>query len=115
MRAIFVLLTISILIFGCTNDDINEYELKISVSPSEAGIINPSSGSYEEGTEITIRVSPNQYYEFDKWSGSWSGSENPLTITMDGNKTLIGYFKLQDSDGDSFSFTIHHVQHCQII
>ena len=103
MRAIFCLLTISILIFGCTNDAVNEYELKISASPSEAGIINPSSGSYEEGTEITIRVSPNQYYEFDKWSGSWSGSENPLIITMDGNKTLIGYFKLQDSDGDGIT------------
>lgn len=103
MRVSFYLLTISLLIFGCTNDPINEYELKISASPSEAGEINPSSGNYEEGTEITIRVSTNQYYEFDKWSGSWSGSENPLTITMDGNKTLIGYFKLQDSDGDGIT------------
>lgn len=103
MRVGFYLLTISLLIFGCTNDPINEYELKISASPSEAGEINPSSGNYEEGTEITIRVSTNQYYEFDKWSGSWSGSENPLTITMDGNKTLIGYFKLQDSDGDGIT------------
>jgi hypothetical protein len=103
MRVGFYLLIISLLIFGCTNDPINEYELKISASPSEAGEINPSSGNYEEGTEITIRVSTNQYYEFDKWSGSWSGSENPLTITMDGNKTLIGYFKLQDSDGDGIT------------
>ncbi|MDG0967809.1 MAG: BspA family leucine-rich repeat surface protein, partial [Flavobacteriaceae bacterium] len=76
------------------------YTLTVTSNPTEGGTINPTSGEYEEGTEITINVTPNTNYEFDKWSGNWSGTESPLTIIMDGNKTLVGNFNFLDSDGD---------------
>ena len=86
-------------IIGCEEEP-TMYTLTVSSNPTEGGTINPTSGEYEEGTEVNIRVSTNTYYEFDKWSGSWSGSENPLTLTMDSDKKIVGNFKLIDTDDD---------------
>lgn len=99
MKKIFTFLVISLTFFGCEKETLM-YKLSVSSNPSEGGTINPTSGEYEEGTEVIINVTPNTHYEFEKWSGNWNGYENPLTIVMDCNKTIIGNFKLMDSDGD---------------
>jgi len=101
MKRIFLILS-TIFFIGCEVEP-TMYTLNVSSNPTEGGTINPTTGVYEEGTEITINVTPNTNYEFDKWSGSWSGSESPLTITMDGDKNLVGNFILMDSDGDGVS------------
>ena len=98
MKRILIILT-TIFLIGCEEDP-TMYTLTVSSNPTEGGTINPSSGEYQEGTEVTLRVNTNTNYEFDKWSGSWSGSESPLTITMDSDKNIVGNFKLMDSDGD---------------
>ena len=90
----------TLLFIGCNVEVTTIYTLNVSSNPTEGGIINPSSGEYEEGAEVTINVSPNPNYEFDKWSGDWGGSEYPLTLIMDGDKTLVGNFNFLDSDGD---------------
>jgi len=99
MKRILVLLVTILTITGCTEDTPpTMYTLSVTSNPTEGGTINPTNGEYEEGTEVTITVTPNLNYEFDKWSGSWSGSESPLTLTMDSDKTLVGNFILIDSD-----------------
>ena len=98
MKRILIILT-TIFLIGC-DEDPTMYTLTVSSNPTEGGTINPSSGEYQEGTEVTLRVNTNTHYEFDKWSGSWSGSESPLTITMDSDKNIVGNFKLLDTDGD---------------
>ena len=100
IRALLNVILLAFTILSCSDDTKQMYSLNVSSNPTEGGTINPTSGDFEEGTEITIRVSSNTYYEFDKWSGSWSGSESPLTIIMDSDKNLVGNFKLMDSDGD---------------
>ena len=100
IRALLIVIILIFTLLSCSDDTKQMYSLNASSNPSEGGTINPTSGEYEEGTEITIRINSNTYYEFDKWSGSWSGSESPLTITMDSDKNLVGNFKLMDSDGD---------------
>lgn len=98
MKRILIILT-TIFFIGCEEEP-TMYTLRVSSNPTEWGTINPTSGEYQEGTEVTLRVNTNTHYEFDKWSGSWSGSESPLTLTMDGDKNIVGNFKLMDSDGD---------------
>jgi len=102
MKRILVLLVTILTVLGCSKEEsqLKMYKLTVSSNPTEGGTINPTSGEYEEGTEVTITVTPNSNYEFDKWSGGWSGSESPLTLIMDGDKNLVGNFKLMDSDGD---------------
>lgn len=57
-----------------------------SISLSETG------GSYYEGTELTLTAIPDSGYKFTAWSGDLSGSENPVILTMDGDKSITAGF-----------------------
>lgn len=104
MKKILLFLII-ILFIGCTTDQElpTMFTLSVTSNLTEGGVVNPTSGEYSEGSEVTIRINVNTYYEFDNWSGDWSGSENPLTITMDSNKSLSVNFKLVDNDNDGIN------------
>ena len=53
---------------------------------------NPTGGTYDDGTSVTLTATPNAGYEFTGWSGDASGTTNPLTITMDADKTVTATF-----------------------
>jgi surface protein len=96
-----IILFVSILIVNCSKEsEPTMYTLTVTSNPTEGGTISPSGGEYEDGTVLTIRVTPNTNYEFDRWSGSVSGRETSLSITMDSNKSIVGNFVLSDTDGD---------------
>jgi uncharacterized repeat protein (TIGR02543 family) len=48
---------------------------------------------YVEGTSVTLAASPDAGYLFTGWSGDLSGSQNPVTFTMDANKTITANFE----------------------
>ena len=69
------------------------YSLSVSVSPDGYGSVSPSSGTFDEDESVTITATASATnYAFSYWSGSVSGSTNPITITMDGNKTITAVF-----------------------
>jgi len=72
------------------------YTLSVSVSPSGAGSVSPSSGEYEEGTQVTLTAVPASGYTVDHWGGDASGSSTTITITMDSDKSVIAHFKAVD-------------------
>lgn len=82
------------------------YNLSVDVYPVDSGMVNPQSGEYENGSSVTLQANGNSTFEFDSWSGSASGSENPLTIKMDRNKNIIANFSIVDSDGDGVNNSI---------
>ncbi|MFD2561685.1 InlB B-repeat-containing protein [Aquimarina rubra] len=53
---------------------------------------NPTNGTYDDGTSVVLTATPDAGYQFDGWSGDASGTTNPLTITMDADKTVTGLF-----------------------
>ncbi|CAL2088963.1 conserved exported hypothetical protein [Tenacibaculum sp. 190524A05c] len=53
---------------------------------------NPTGGTYDDGTSVTLTATPNAGYQFDGWSGDASGTTNPLTITMDADKIVTAMF-----------------------
>ncbi|MEM3846943.1 MAG: hypothetical protein QXU98_14710, partial [Candidatus Parvarchaeota archaeon] len=63
-----------------------QYYLTMSANPSSEGSVSPGSGWYNSGTQVSISASPNTGYHFVSWSGSgsgsYSGSNNPTSITM---------------------------------
>jgi len=69
-----------------------QYTLTINVG--SGGTTNPSPGTYtyNRGESLTVRAIPDTNYRFDKWTGDASGGNNPLTITMDGDKTIKANF-----------------------
>lgn len=62
--------------------------LTVQASRTAGATVTPSSGYYMEGTTIQIQAYPNSGYSFQSWSGtgagSYSGTNNPATITIEG-------------------------------
>ena len=55
--------------------------------------IEPQTKSYSAGSTVTVTARPALGWEFAGWSGSVTGTANPLGLTMDDNKSLLGTFK----------------------
>ena len=56
------------------------------------GTISPSTGTFPDGEIVTLTALPESGWDFDHWGGQASGSVNPITITMDSDKTVSAYF-----------------------
>ena len=54
---------------------------------------SPEGGRYAKNERIQLEAVSNSYWEFDHWYGDASGSENPLTVVMDTDKTITAVFK----------------------
>jgi len=73
----------------------NQYTVNAKSDPSGGGTIkiNPEGGVYNYGSIITLTANPNNGYHFKKWGGDVKGTSNIVTLTIDGNKTVIAYFE----------------------
>jgi uncharacterized repeat protein (TIGR02543 family) len=76
------------------------------LSASSNGNIS-GAGNYEFGASATITAVPNPGYRFTGWTGDASGTDNPLTITMDADKTVGATFEKDLSDSDSDGLTAY--------
>ena len=58
-------------------------------------VTGANTGTYLEGTELTLTATPAEHYEFTGWTGDVESTDNPLTITVDGNKNITAKFEKQ--------------------
>ncbi|MDX9972605.1 MAG: PKD domain-containing protein, partial [FCB group bacterium] len=56
------------------------------------GTVTPASGSYPVGDPVSVTAVPAEGWVFDHWEGAATGSLNPVSVTMDGNKTVTAVF-----------------------
>ena len=89
MRKYLFLNLLIIFFSSCTKD----YLLNVTVSPPLSGIVSPESGSYKEGSTVSIVATPNPEYEFVGWSGDETGSANLLSFEINSNKNIIAQFQ----------------------
>ena len=70
------------------------FTLTLHSSPLAGGSIAhaPELASYPSGTSVTLTATPATGYTFTGWSGDLTGTTNPVTITMTGNKTVTATF-----------------------
>lgn len=70
------------------------YTLSTVASPSGGGIVSrfPDQLSYPPGTSVMLTATPAAGYTFTGWSGDLTGTTNPVTITMTGNRTVTATF-----------------------
>jgi hypothetical protein len=107
------LLILSILLFSCSKEEISplrntastsqpvaKYVLK--VESSAGGKVDISEGSFAKGTEVSIRATPDNYYNFTGWSNG--KSDNPLKFIMEKDISLKAEFAKQDLNL-TFSYT----------
>jgi len=75
------------------NFTINTYTLGIiAINGSVAK--TPDQASYNHGTTVTLQATANTGYSFANWSGDASGTSNPITVVMDGNKSVTANFTI---------------------
>jgi len=60
----------------------------LTMNAGAGGTVSPSSGWYNSGAVVGINATTNAGYSFSSWtgtgSGSYSGSANPASVTMNG-------------------------------
>ena len=54
--------------------------------------LTPAGGSYDFGTEVTLKAVPVTGFKFDGWSGDLTSTTNPVKVTMNANKHVIATF-----------------------
>ena len=65
----------------------------------------------ETGIEIELQAKPAQYWTFDHWEGDLSGSDNPVRIHLEGNKSVKAVFKelsAEIKDNKFYSYLVSH-------
>ena len=63
------------------------------VDTNNGGVVDPSGGSYLEGTTATILAIPAANWEFVEWTGDHNGTVNPAEILMDSHKNVQAVFR----------------------
>jgi formylglycine-generating enzyme required for sulfatase activity len=88
---------------------IQQYALTTNVTG--AGSVSPSSGGvYDTGALVELTATPEEGWRFDYWSEDLTGSENPVSITMDTAKSVTATFSINQytltyTAGDNGSIT----------
>jgi len=75
-----------------TANFIRQYTLTISTGTGGTTDPSPESYIYDVGTQVSVRAIANSGYRFSGWSGDASGTTNPITITMDSDKSIAANF-----------------------
>ncbi len=70
----------------------NQYTLTITTTGSGSVTKNPNQSTYTYGQVVTVTAVPASGWAFSSWTGDLSGSTNPTTITMNGNKAVVAHF-----------------------
>ena len=101
MKKLILLIGICLVLFTCGKDsdepapNLNTTQkFDLAVSATEGGSVDTSGGSYDSNSTVTITATPAEGYEFTGWSGNVSGSTNPLTVTVNGNKNITANFSV---------------------
>jgi acid phosphatase type 7 len=69
-----------------------QYTLAINASSGGSVSKSPDQASYASGTSVTLTATPASGYQFTGWGGDASGTQNPLTLAMNANKSISANF-----------------------
>lgn len=78
----------------------------LALQSGEGGTTNPSDNqNYDSNAIVSVTASPSPGYLFVQWTGDASGGVNPLSVTMDQNRSITANFTpdLADPDADGLT------------
>jgi len=72
----------------------------LTLSATSGGTTTPAPGShlYDFGTQVSVTATANTGYQFSRWGVDASGASNPITITMDSDKSVTAIFTAISTD-----------------
>ncbi len=67
------------------------YQLTVQVEGQ--GDVQPGSGSYPAGTKVALTATPDQYWEFVRWTGDVESTDATIQFTLNQDKTVRAIFE----------------------
>ena len=64
----------------------------LTLTASEGGTVSPESGSFGENEAVELLATPDSTYVFVNWTGSSTSTVNPLSVTIDADKSYTANF-----------------------
>ena len=89
--------------FGLT---VNQGGVMGSITPQPFGTYSGGVYTYSAGSVVQLTANANPGYHFVNWSGDVGGTANPITTTMNGNKTVSAVFASGDPNMGTVTVTI---------
>jgi hypothetical protein len=65
------------------------FELNAAVNNPAWGSVSPTNGTYTASTSVEVLATPATYYQFKQWNGDASSTDNPITLLMDTNRSVV--------------------------
>ena len=72
------------------------YSLTLETGGNGQGSIDGESGMYKAGMDVELTAIPDTGFVFSGWDGDVSSTDNPLTITMNSDLTVIALFNFPE-------------------
>jgi len=92
------LLTLVILAPMAVKAEDTTYSLTLNIDPIGSGsVIANVTGPYNYGQAVLLNATGNPGWSFSAWSGNLTGTDNPKSITIDGNKAVTATFTKKSS------------------
>ncbi|MCU7521175.1 MAG: DNRLRE domain-containing protein [Ignavibacteria bacterium] len=71
---------------------LTSYDLNVNKTGSGTVTKTPEAPNYLAGSTVTLKAEGDLGWKFEGWTGGLSGNQNPVSILMDGNKTVTALF-----------------------
>jgi uncharacterized repeat protein (TIGR02543 family) len=71
----------------------DEYTLTVNTNGQGSVTRSPEQVTYHYGDTVQLTAIPDSGWDFASWSGDLTGSVNPGTVTMNGNRTVTAGFQ----------------------
>jgi YD repeat-containing protein len=86
-----------------------QYTLTVAASPTDRGSVTGNgidcpgdcTHDYDENTAVQLTATPTSGNKFLRWKGSLTGTTNPGTVTMSGDKETTAYFGATSGNTDT--------------
>ncbi|MCE9612658.1 MAG: right-handed parallel beta-helix repeat-containing protein [Lentisphaerae bacterium] len=70
-----------------------QYRWTADITPPASGTVSPASGAwFDAGTNFTATATPNAGWVFDNWTGTLTGTDTNLAVTMNGAASVSANF-----------------------